>query len=107
MIKIKLLLLEGCKRCESLKQELNKKNIYYDYEVCKSDTEICDSIEDITECSNYPVALKLNSLYNVIEEINYITDNYEDIGKNRLYNGRIKLNAFHSIDKLTEYIINN
>lgn len=107
MIKIKLLLLDGCKRCESLKIELNKRNIYYDYEVCKSDTEICDSIEDIIGCSNYPIVLKINSLYNVIEEIAYITDKYEEVGKIKLYNNRIKLNTFYSIDKLTEYIIND
>lgn len=107
MNKIKLLLLEGCKRCESLKHELNKRNIYYDYEVCKSDTEICDSIEDIIGCSNYPIVLKINSLYNVIEGIAYITDNYEEVGKTKLYNDRIKLNMFYSIDKLTEYIIND
>lgn len=107
MNKIKLLLLEGCNRCESLKDELNKRNVLYDYEVCKSDTEICDSIEDIINCSNYPIVLKINGLYNVIEEIAYITDNYEEVGKSKLYNDRIKLNMFYSIDKLTDYIINN
>lgn len=105
MDKIKLLLLEGCKVCENLKNELNKKNIYYDYQICESDTEICDSIEDITGCSKYPIVLKLNN--SIIKEINYITDNYEEIGKSKFYNNRIKLNMFYSIDKLTEYIINN
>lgn len=107
MIKIKLLLLEGCKRCESLKEQLNKNQIDYDYEVCKSDTEICDSIEDMIECSNYPIVLKINSLYNVIEEVAYITNNYEEVGKSKLYNDSIKLNMLYSIDKLTEYIINS
>ena len=51
--------------------------------------------------------IKINSLYNVIEEIAYITDNYEEVGKTKLYNDRIKLNMFYSIDKLTDYIINN
>jgi glutaredoxin len=107
MNKIKLLLLEDCKRCKNLKDHLNKKGIDYDYEVCKSDTEICDSIEDMIGCSNYPIVLKLNSLYNIIEEVAYITDNYEEVGKTKLYNDRIKLNMFYSIDKLIEYIIND
>ena len=38
MTKIKLLVLEGCSKCEKLKQELGKNYIHYDYEVCKSDT---------------------------------------------------------------------
>jgi hypothetical protein len=104
MNKIKLLLLEGCYKCEKLKQELGKNYIYYDYEVCKSDTEICDSIEDLIGCSNYPIVLKmLNN--NFIEEIIYITDNYEDIGKNISLNNRIKGKPLHSIDQLIEYII--
>lgn len=107
MNKIKILLLEGCKRCESLKNKLHENKVDFDYEVCKSDTEICDTIEDMIGCSNYPIVIKINSLYNVIEEVNYITDNYENIGKSNLYDDRIKLNMFYSIDKLTEYVLNS
>jgi hypothetical protein len=104
MNKIKLLVLEGCHKCEKLKQELNRNNILYDYEVCKSDTEICDSIEDLTGCSNYPIALKIvNS--NFIEEIAYITRNYEDIGKTVDLNNNIKGKPLYSIDQLIDYII--
>jgi len=104
MNKIKLLLLEGCHKCEKLKQELNKNDIRYEYEVCKSDTEICDSVEDLIGCSNYPIVLKiLNN--NFIEEVIYITDNYDDIGKTLSLNNRIKGKPLYSIDQLIEYII--
>ena len=106
MTKIKLLLLEGCNRCENLKDQLDKKGINYDYEVCKSDTELCDSIEDMIGCSSYPIVLKLNGLYNVIEEVVYITDDYEEVGKSKFYTNKIKLNMVHSIDSLLNYIIN-
>lgn len=105
MSKIKLLLLEGCNRCEKLKQELGKNYIYYDYEVCKADTEICDSIEDFIGCSNYPIVLKMPTK-TAIEEIIYVTDNYEDVGKTIELNNRIKGKPFYSIDKLIEYVIN-
>ena len=106
MKKIKLLLLEGCKRCEKLKEELVKNHIYYDFQICKSDTEICDSVEEAIGCSNYPIVLKIINT-NYIEEINYITDNYEEVGKSRTLNNRVKLNSFYSVDKLAEYIIND
>lgn len=104
MNKIKLLLLEGCYRCEKLKEELGKNYIHYDYEVCKSDTKICDLVEDLIGCSNYPIVLKMIN-NNFIEEIIYIADNYEDIGKNIFLDDKIKGKPLYSIDKLIEYVI--
>jgi hypothetical protein len=104
MTKIKLLLLEGCSKCEKLKQELGKNYIHYEYEVCKSDTEICDSVEDLIGCSNYPIVLKMLNK-NFIEEIIYLTDNYDDVGKSILLNNRIKGKPLYSIDQLIDYII--
>jgi len=106
MTKIKLLLLEGCSKCQKLKEALGKNYIHYDYEVCKSDTVICDSIEDAIGCSNYPIVLKMISK-SLIEEIAYITDNYEDIGKTLSINNKVKLKPVYSIDKLIEYVINS
>ena len=104
MNKIKLLVLEGCHKCEKLKQELNRNNIRYEYEVCKSDTELCDSIEDLTGCSNYPIVLKIIN-NNFIEEVIYITDNYDDVGITKSLNNKIKGKPMHSIDQLIDYII--
>jgi glutaredoxin len=104
MNKIKLLVLEGCHKCEKLKQELNRNNIRYEYEVCKSDTEICDSIEDLTGCSNYPIVLKIVN-GNFIEEIAYITREYEDVGKTIDLNNSIKGKPLYSIDQLIDYVI--
>lgn len=104
MTKIKLLLLEGCSKCEKLKQELGKNYIHYEYEICKSDTIICDSIEDLTGCSNYPIVLKIiNNSF--IEEVAFITNNYDDVSKTLQFNNRVKGKAFYSIDKLIEYVI--
>lgn len=101
---IKLLVLEGCNRCEGVKKELNKRDIYFQYEVCKSDTLICDTVEDMIACSNYPIALLLEN--NKIQKIVYITEKYEDVGKKiRLDNGIILL-PVHSIDQLINSIIN-
>ena len=104
MSKIKLLLLEGCQRCQKLKEELSKNYIYYEYEICKSDTEICDSIEDLIGCSNYPIVLKIIN-NNFIEEVIYITDNYDDVGITKSLNNKIKGKPMHSIDQLIDYII--
>ena len=104
MSKIKLLLLEGCQRCQKLKEELGKNYIYYEYEICKSDTEICDSIEDLIGCSNYPIVLKIIN-NNFIEEVIYITDNYDDVGITKSLNNKIKGKPMHSIDQLIDYII--
>jgi arsenate reductase-like glutaredoxin family protein len=105
MSKIKLLLLEGCSKCQKLKEALGKNYIHYEYEICKSDTIICDSIEDLTGCSNYPVVLKIINK-SFIEEVAYITDKYEDVGKTLQLNNRVRGKAFYSIDKLIEYVIN-
>lgn len=105
MSKIKLLLLEGCTRCDKMKKELGKNYIHYDYEICKSDNVICDSIEDHIGCSNYPIVLKMINK-TAIEEILYVTDNYDDVGKNISFNNKVKGKAFYSIDKLIEYVIN-
>jgi hypothetical protein len=104
MNKIKLLLLEGCNRCEKLKKELGKNYIHYDYEICKSDNVVCDSIEDLIGCSNYPIVLKMKTK-TIIDEIIFVTDNYDDIGKNLNYNNTIVGKAFHSIDNLIDYVI--
>jgi hypothetical protein len=101
---IKLLVLDGCKRCEGLKKELNKREIYFQYEICKSNTAICDTIEDMIDCSNYPIALLIES--NKIHKVVYITDNYDDVGKKiRLDNG-VMLLPVYSIDQLINSIIN-
>lgn len=104
MNKIKLLLLEGCNRCEKLKKELGKNYIHYDYEICKSDNVFCDSIENLIGCSNYPIVLKMRTK-TIIEEIIFVTDNYVDVGKNLNYNNMITGKAFHSIDNLIEFVI--
>ena len=88
-----------------MKKELGKNYIHYDYEICKSDNVICDSIEDLIGCSNYPIVLKMINK-TLIEEILYVTDNYDDVGKNINLNNKIKGKAFYSIDKLIEYVIN-
>lgn len=104
MSKIKLLLLESCSRCDKIKKELGNNYIHYDYEICKSNNVVCDSIEDVIGCSNYPIVLKMINK-NLIEEILYITNNYDDVGKNINLNNKIKVKAFHSIDQLIKYII--
>jgi len=104
MIKIKLLLLEGCSKCEKLKQELGKNYVHYNYEVCKSDTEICDSIENLIGCSNYPIVLKMIN-DNFIEEIIYLTDNYDDVGNTISLNNKIKGKPLYSIDQLIDYTL--
>jgi len=104
MNKIKLLLLEGCRRCDKLKKELGKNYIHYDYEICKSDNIISDSIEDLIGCSTYPIVLKMRTK-TIIDEIIFVTDNYADVGKNLNYNNTIVGKAFYSIDKLIEYVI--
>jgi len=104
-MKIKLLLLAGCRKCDKLKEAVGNKFSVYDYEYCDSTSAYCDTIEEATGNSNYPIVLKMtNNSY--INEICYLTDRYDDLQVRELAS-RTKLVPFYSIDKLIEYVINS
>lgn len=104
-MKIKLLLLTGCNKCNKLKEAVGNKFSIYDYQYCDGESTFCDSIEEATNTSNYPIVLKmLNGNY--ISEICYLIDSYEDLKVKELPS-RTKLVPFYSIDKLIEYVINS
>lgn len=104
-MKIKLLLLTGCGKCDKLKEAVGNKFSVYDYQYCDNESTYCDSIEEATGNSNYPIVLKMsNDSY--ISEICYLTDRYEDMTIRELAS-RTKLVPFYSIDKLIEYVINS
>lgn len=104
-MKIKLLLLTGCGKCNKLKEAVGNKFSLYDYQYCDGDSSFCDSIEEATGSRQYPIVLKMtNDSY--ISEICYLTDKYEDTAIRELAS-RTKLVPFYSIDKLIEYVINS
>ena len=101
---IKLLLLEGCKKCKKLKDELDSNGIQYGLIVCDQDTAICDEVEDLTGMYQYPIIIYTND-FGSITNIFYVTDKFDDIGKlKELANGVTGL-GFYSIDQLISYIL--
>jgi len=101
---IKLLVLEGCNKCQKLKDALTQNNIKYSTIVCMDDTSICDEVEDLTGCYVYPMVLYVDD-FNSITNIFYVTDKYDEVGKLKSLSIGTTSLAFHSIDQLINYII--
>lgn len=100
----RLLILTGCNRCEKLKSSLDSLNIKYDLVNCDSDPSYCDSVEDFTGTSSYPICLKLDYLGNIVS-VAYIAESYDQVGINTTLDGEMNLLGFHSIDQLINYVI--
>jgi len=100
---IKLLVLEGCNKCKSLKESLDTKGIEYSTIICEDDTPICDEVEDLTDIYQYPMVLHTDQ-FGSITDIFYITDEYDKIGKLRKLSLGVTGLGFYSIEQLISYI---
>lgn len=100
---IKILALQGCNRCNSIKTVLKEKGVFYTNEDCTGNSTICDAIERVANTEDYPIVLLMSSSTK-IDEIVFLTTEYDRLGKKEIEDGSIMLNGFHSIDKLIESI---
>lgn len=101
---INVVYLNGCSKCQKLKQQLERQKKDFIAISCDDNPSLCDYIEVLIDSYNYPIVLIKNEL-DKITDIFYITDKYEEIGKHRELNDKIKTLAFYSIDNLISYAI--
>lgn len=55
MNKLLVYSLQGCNKCEYLLNKLDQLSIPYEKHVCEDDSEICDNLEEFTNCFTYPI----------------------------------------------------
>ncbi len=63
MNSIKIVALKGCKVCEELFVELDKKGASYKVIDADTNSDFCDRLEDSLGISNYPIAIVNDSKY--------------------------------------------
>lgn len=61
MYKVLVYTLEGCNKCEYLLNALDEFSIIYEKHVCEEESEICDNLEEFTNCFTYPILKIYNS----------------------------------------------
>ena len=61
MYKVLVYTLEGCNKCEYLLNALDESSIIYEKHVCEEESEICDDLEEFTNCFTYPILKIFNS----------------------------------------------
>lgn len=101
---IKVLVLEGCKRCENFKKILDLNNIRYELMPCEKYSNQCDSVESATNTSTYPIVMLTNSK-NQILEIIYQAEKYLQLMEGKKTELGISYIPVHSIDNIVNYVI--
>lgn len=104
-MKIKLVTLEGCSRCERTKELFNKERIRYAFTSCEEDPQNCDNLEGLIDEIAYPMILLTNSS-DTIFEILYITDSYTKLKSGARNKEGILCIPNHSIDNMLLYVKN-
>lgn len=102
---INVITLQGCPKCNKLKQLLKESNIDFVYRDCEDNPSICDSLEDATNTVSYPMVLTIEN--NEIERVLYIGENYEEFNKPRELNGGMIGIPMYSIDSMLSYVKNS
>jgi hypothetical protein len=104
-MKIKLITLEDCNRCNKLKKDLSNSNIIYTVTSCEENPNQCDSLETLLGIEEYPMIL-ITDKEDRLLEILYTANSYEIIGKNKDFDGGVTGIPMHSIDSMVYYIKN-
>lgn len=101
-MKIKLITLNSCSRCERLKSRLKESNIDFEFVDCDTNPKLCDYLEDATNTTSYPMTAFISN--DEISTLLYIGESYEELNKPRELNGGITGIPVHSIDSMLQYI---
>lgn len=102
---IKILVLEGCERCQNFKKILDLNLIRYELMPCEKYPEQCDGIEFATGTSTYPIVLLANSKNEVLEVV-YQAEKYMQLMEGRKTELGISYIPLHSIDNIVNYVVN-
>lgn len=102
---ISIVTLQGCPRCNKLKQLLKDNNIDFIYKDCEDNPSICDTLEDATNTMSYPMVLIIEN--NEIQKVLYVGEDYEEFNKSRELNGGITGIPMYSIDSMLSYVKNS
>ena len=102
MNSIKIVALKGCKMCEELMGELNKRDVNYKIIDADSNSAFCDNLEDSLGVYNYPIA--------IVEKNNYVyyyclVSDYKDIAIKKL-SAIAYLSGCYSIADMIDNILN-
>lgn len=103
MAKLLFLVLEGCGKCQALKNKLGYLNNSFKFYPCDGDNELCDQAEILTGVQSYPMTLVLD-INNNIEQIVYFADDYNKVGnKIKLTEGVTGIPVY-SVDQMVDYV---
>jgi len=103
-MKIRLLALYGCAKCERIKSIFNEWKVVYDSAHCEDDPSNCDSVESIVETKNYPIVILEKN--REMLEIVYLSDSYENIAEGKKEVAGIITVPQYSTDNIANYIKN-
>lgn len=104
-MQIKLVTIEGCSRCQRLKDLLSRAAIRFHFTTCEQDPDNCDSLEALVGEVNYPMVLMTNTNGDVFEVL-FLTDSYLKLDGGAKNSGGILCIPYHSIDNIVQYVKN-
>lgn len=104
-MKIRVMGLNTCNRCKTLKETLKSINADYEFSDCDKDPENCDALENLTNSKHYPMVL-ISGLEKGIMEVVYITDKMSVLEEGVAMKDSIRLVPNHSVDGLLRYTMN-
>jgi glutaredoxin len=103
-MKIRLLALRGCAKCQKMKQTFDSLKLIYNSANCEDDPSNCDSVESIVETSNYPIVILEKN--GEMLEIIYLSDSYEKLSEGKKEVSNIITVPQYSIDNIANYVKN-
>lgn len=104
-MKIKILTIEGCDRCEKLRSFLKQKGINYSEMPCESNPKDCNKAEDLTHSRMYPIVVIENE-YTGKKEYVYGETRFESLRPVYMISENTSLIPTHSIDGIINWIKN-
>lgn len=103
-MKIRLLAVTGCSRCESLITKLNLDGVLYETAYCEKEPSSCDCVESIIQTNYYPIIILEKN--KEMLEIVYLANSYETLSEGKKEISGIITVPNHSIENMLFYVKN-
>lgn len=103
MAKLLFLVLDGCSKCQALKNKLGYLNNSFKFHSCDGESDLCDHAETLAGVETYPMTLVLD-INNNVEQIVYFTEDYDKVGKKIELTEGVTGFPVYSIDQMVDYI---
>ena len=103
-MKIRVLALYGCGRCEKIKKQFDDWRVKYDIAYCENDPSNCDCVESVVETKNYPIVILEKN--GEMLEIVYLTDSGQTLMEGKKKVSGILTVPNHSVDGIALYVKN-